>query len=201
MSGQPKKTIKNKKIANHSDPPEAVYDKVRELIKLKDRKEFDAVAEEIETEDELEEYIFDEIADYVDEEICPDGFAFGVHEISQDIGIWEINEETEKLDKPYSRMVDRINDTAPSKKGTSQKGTSQKAPSRKGTSQKAPSRKVSADIVDDEMKISETIKQSNKYRPSTKDEVIREISKIFNRQKMEIMKLIKGMQDEDRFPE
>ena len=191
MSGQPKKTIKNKKIANHSDPPEAVYDKVRELIKLKDRKEFDAVAEEIETEDELEEYIFDEIADYVDEEICPDGFAFGVHEISQDIGIWEINEETEKLDKPYSRMVDRINDTAPSKKGTSQKGTSQKA----------PSRKVSADIVDDEMKISETIKQSNKYRPSTKDEVIREISKIFNRQKMEIMKLIKGMQDEDRFPE
>uniref|UniRef100_A0A6H1ZXR7 Uncharacterized protein n=1 Tax=viral metagenome TaxID=1070528 RepID=A0A6H1ZXR7_9ZZZZ len=183
MPTQPKKIIKNKKIANHSDSPEEVYDKVRELIKLKDRKEFDAVIEEIETEDELEEYIFDEMADYIDEEICPDGFAFGIHEISQDIGIWEINEETEKLDKSYNGMVDRRDEEGdkPTKNKSANKSANQ------------PSKKVIADVVDDEMEIPKTIKQSNEYKPSTRDEVIREVSKILHRQKMEIMKLIKGM--------
>jgi len=160
------KNLKNKKISDHSDSPDDVYDKLRDYIPLKYRKGFDAIIEEeIEDEDELEEYIFGEVADYMDEEICPDGYAFGVHEISQDIGIWKINEEDQKLNVPYKGMIDRTEDII----------------------------KVDAKIIDDEEKIPNEIKQANKYKPTSKEEMIREISKAIYRQKMEILKIINNI--------
>jgi hypothetical protein len=98
----------NLKVANHSDDVFTIYDKTRPFIK--DKKllvRFDKMMGTIDMEEDADEFFQDAILDYMNSEVAPKGYAFGVHAISQDIGFWKFNPKTDDLDLKYEGMVDR----------------------------------------------------------------------------------------------
>lgn len=96
--------LKNKKVATSRDDIEHIYDQVREYIEDPYLDKFDAIMDSLEDEEDMEEFFEDVVLDYLNDEIAPEGYGFGIHAKTGDIGFWEYNPKTEDFDLPLPIM-------------------------------------------------------------------------------------------------
>lgn len=98
-------SLKNKKIAEAWEDISDVYDKVREYIEdERYLQRFDRIMDVLDTEDEMENFFEEIVFEYLNDEVAPDGYEFGIHAKSGDIGFWRVNKKTGESDLPYPGM-------------------------------------------------------------------------------------------------
>jgi hypothetical protein len=157
------KIIFDTPLIDKNSPPDSIYQEIKKFIKDKKIiKQMDEIIEEL-NQKEFENFIFyGDFADYMDENVLPEGYAFGIHEITKEIGFWKIGEDGSSLNVEYDTV--------------------------KKSSNKKQKAKVLNQEYLDPIDIEKDIFTNNK----SKRYIISKINKIFDNNRKQIIRLLTG---------